>query len=59
MKPLHLSLIHIWHKVAFSMSRDDCMNYLGNSRFQNSIGNYAVYTNGGQEAKKLLPYKLK
>ena len=47
------------HKVAFSMSRDDCMNYLGNSRFQNSIGNYAVYTNGGQEAKKLLPYKLK
>ena len=47
------------HKVAFSMSADDCMMYLGNSNFQKSIGQYAVYNDGGKEVKKLLPYKLR
>lgn len=46
------------HKVAFSMSADDCLMYLGNSNFQKSIGQNAVYGNGGKEVKKLLPYKL-
>ena len=46
------------HKIAFSMSADDCLMYLGNSSFQKSIGQNAVYNNGGKEVKKLLPYKL-
>lgn len=46
------------HKVAFSMSSDDCLMYLGNSAFQKSIGNFAVYNNGGKEVKKLLPYRF-
>ena len=46
------------HKVAFSMGADDCLMYLGNSSFQKSIGQNAVYNNGGKEVKKLLPYKL-
>lgn len=46
------------HKVAFSMSADDCLMYLGNSNFQKNIGQNAVYSNGGKEVKKLLPYKL-
>ena len=46
------------HKVAFSMSADDCLMYLGNSNFQKSIGQNAVYGDGGKEVKKLLPYKL-
>lgn len=46
------------HKIAFSMSADDCLMYLGNSSFQKSIGQYAVYSNGGKEVKKLLPYKI-
>lgn len=46
------------HKVAFSMSADDCLMYLGNSNFQKSIGQNAVYCDGGKEVKKLLPYKL-
>lgn len=46
------------HKVAFSMSADDCLMYLGNSNFQKSIGKNAVYGDGGKEIKKLLPYKL-
>lgn len=46
------------HKVAFSMSADDCLMYLGNSNFQKNIGTNAVYGDGGKEVKKLLPYKL-
>lgn len=46
------------HKVAFSMSADDCLMYLGNSNFQKGIGNNAVYGDGGKEVKKLLTYKL-
>lgn len=46
------------HKVAFSMSADDCLMYLGNSNFQKSIGNNAIYGDGGKEVKKLLTYKL-
>lgn len=46
------------HKIAFSMSADDCLMYLGNSSFQKSIGQNAVYGDGGKEVKKLLPYKL-
>lgn len=46
------------HKVAFSMSADDCLMYLGNSNFQKSIGQNAVYSDGGKEVKKLLPYKI-
>ncbi|MCD7822658.1 MAG: hypothetical protein LUG86_01360 [Oscillospiraceae bacterium] len=46
------------HKIAFSMSADDCMNYLGNSNFQKNIGENAVYNDGSKEVKKLLPYKL-
>lgn len=46
------------HKVAFSMSADDCLMYLGNSNYQKSIGQFAVYSNGGKEIKKLLPYRL-
>ncbi len=46
------------HKVAFSMSADDCLMYLGNSNYQKSIGQFAVYNNGGKEIKKLLPYRL-
>ena len=46
------------HKIAFSMSSDDCLMYLGNSNFQKSIGLNAVYGDGGKEVKKLLPYKL-
>lgn len=46
------------HRVAFSMSADDCLMYLGNSNFQKSIGQNAIYGNGGKEVKKLLPYKL-
>lgn len=46
------------HKVAFSMSADDCLMYLGNSNFQKSIGGTAVYGDGGKEVRKLLPYKL-
>ena len=46
------------HKIAFSMSADDCLMYLGNSNFQKSIGQNAIYGNGGKEVKKLLPYKL-
>lgn len=46
------------HKIAFSMSADDCLMYLGNSSFHKSIGQNAVYSNGGKEVKKLLPYKL-
>jgi len=46
------------HKIAFSMSADDCLMYLGNSNFQKSIGENAVYSNGGKDVKKLLPYKL-
>ena len=46
------------HKVAFSMSADDCLMYLGNSGFQKSIGNNAVYGDGGKEVKKLITYKL-
>jgi len=46
------------HKIAFSMGADDCLMYLGNSSFQKSIGQNAIYNNGGKEVKKLLPYKL-
>lgn len=46
------------HKVAFSMSADDCLMYLGNSNYQKNIGQFAVYSNGGKEVKKLLPYHL-
>lgn len=46
------------HKIAFSMSADDCLMYLGNSNFQKSIGQNAVYCDGGKEVKKLIPYKL-
>ena len=45
------------HKIAFSMSADDCLMYLGNSNFQKSIGKNAVYCDGGKEVKKLIPYK--
>ena len=45
------------HKIAFSMSSDDCLMYLGNSNFQKSIGQFAVYSSGDKEVKKLLPYK--
>lgn len=46
------------HKIAFSMSADDCMMYLGSSSFQKSIGRDAIYCDGGKEVKKLIPYKL-
>ena len=46
------------HRVAFSMSADDCLMYLGNSNFQKSIGKFAVYSDGGKDIKKLLPYQL-
>ena len=46
------------HRVAFTMSADDCLMYLGNSNFQKSIGQNAVYGDGGKEVRKLLPYKL-
>lgn len=46
------------HKIAFSMSADDCLMYLGNSNFQKSIGQNAIYGDGSKEVKKLLPYKL-
>ena len=45
------------HKIAFSMGADDCLMYLGNSSYQKSIGQFAVYSNGGKEVKKLLPYR--
>ena len=54
---LHLSDM-CRHKIAFSMSSDDCLRYLGSSSFQKSIGKDAVYTDGAKEVKKLLPYKL-
>lgn len=46
------------HKIAFSMSADDCLMYLGNSNYQKTIGQNAVYCDGGKEVKKLLTYKL-
>lgn len=46
------------HKIAFSMSADDCLRYLGSSSYQKCIGNDAVYCNGAKEVKKLLPYRL-
>lgn len=46
------------HKIAFRMSADDCLLYLGNSNFQKNIGSNAVYSDGGKEVKKLLPYTL-
>lgn len=56
------SILHIKdmcrHKIAFSMSADDCMMYLGNSNFQKHIGQHAIYSNGGADVKKLFPYKI-
>ena len=46
------------HKIAFSMSADDCLMYLGNSNFQKNIGDDAIYGDGSKEVKKLLMYKL-
>lgn len=46
------------HRVAFSMTADDCMLYIGNSGAQKVIGEDAVYSDGGREVKKLLPYKM-
>lgn len=46
------------HKIAFSMSADDCLMYLGSSSFQKSIGKFAVYSDGGRSVRKLLPYKI-
>lgn len=54
---LHLSEM-CRHRIAFSMSADDCLRYLGSSSFQKSIGKDAVYCDGAKEVKKLLPYKL-
>ncbi len=45
------------HKIAFNMSADDCLMYLGSSSFQKSIGNFAVYSDGSKTVSKLLPYK--
>lgn len=45
------------HKIAFSMSADDCSQYLGSSSFHKSIGTNAVYSDGGKTVKKLLTYK--
>lgn len=45
------------HKIAFSMSADDCLMYLGNSNFQKNIEQNAIYSDGGKEVKKLIPYK--
>lgn len=46
------------HKVAFSMSSDDCLYYLGSSSFQKDIGQSAIYSDGGKKVRKLFPYKL-
>ena len=46
------------HKIAFSMGADDCLMYLGNSNYQKSIGRFAIYSDGGKEVKKLLPYRI-
>lgn len=46
------------HKIAFAMSSDDCMMFLGNGSYQKSIGENAVYNNGEKGVKKLVPYKL-
>ena len=46
------------HKVAFEMSADDCMMYLGNSNYQKEIGDSAVYNDGSKNVQKLLPYAL-
>lgn len=46
------------HKIAFNMGSDDCLQYLGSSRAQSSIGDFALYSDGGMDFKKLLPYKL-
>ncbi|MGN0679290.1 MAG: FtsK/SpoIIIE domain-containing protein [Oscillospiraceae bacterium] len=44
------------HRIAFSMSADDCVMYLGSSNCQKNIGNNAVYNNGGKNPQKLVPY---
>lgn len=46
------------HRIAFSMSADDCLMYLGSSSYQKSIENDAVYSDGSKEVKKLLPYRI-
>jgi len=46
------------HRIAFSMTADDCLMYLGSSNFQKNIGKDAIYSDGGKEVKKLIPYKI-
>lgn len=46
------------HRIAFQMDSDDCLQYLGSSRAQAIIGEFAIYGNGGRTYKKLLPYKI-
>ncbi len=46
------------HKIAFDMSADDCLMYLGSSNFQKSIGENAIYSDGGKTIRKIIPYKF-
>lgn len=44
------------HKVAFNMSADDCLMYMGNIGFSSQIGSFAIYNDGGRSAQQLVPY---
>lgn len=46
------------HKVAFSISSEDSMFYLGSSKAQQQIGAHAVYTDGTGPVQKLIPYSI-
>ena len=46
------------HRVAFHMSVDDCLYYLGSGKYYANIGNHAVCSSGGNSAPKLVPYKF-
>lgn len=45
------------HRIAFHISKEDCMSYLGSGYYYDSIGIYAAYSCGGNNAPRLVPYK--
>ena len=46
------------HKIAFDMSAEDCSQYIGGRNSHKSIGQNAIYSDGGATVYKLIPYKL-
>lgn len=46
------------HRIAFHMTVDECLSYLGSSRHYNNIGNHAACSSGGNTAPRLIPYQF-